>query len=164
MKFTKNEILKETDNAISVKIDDKNLWFQKKRVLFSDNGEEFEITDTVIEESKKNYEDFKKTPEQKITISTSESIEDYNDKVYRFVINLEINDEEKREISQPCFVSKKFVADADISDNDIVLPLWLWNKIEEDVIKNCVAYSNTKYNTNFTTRDYKILNTVEVIK
>jgi hypothetical protein len=164
MKFTKNDIVKETANAISFNISNQNLWFQKKRILTSDDGNNFEITQNVIDDAKKSLEEFKSKPEQKITISTNETVEDYNDKVFKLMITLEVQDEEKKEFSKPCFVSKKFVSEKDIDDNNITLPLWFWNKIEEDIISDSVKYSNEKFSSNLSNRDYKILNETKIIE
>lgn len=164
MKFTKKDILKETTNAISFKIENQNLWFQKKRILISDDGNDFEITQVVIDEAKKSFEKFKSKNEQKIIISTNQTVEDYNDNVFKIWVTLEVQDEDKKEFSKPFFISKKIITLNDIDENKITLPLWLWNKMEEDIIEDSVKYSNEKFSSNLTNRDYKILNETEIIK
>lgn len=69
----------------------------------------------------------------------------------------------KKEFAKPCFVSKKFVSENDIEDNKITLPLWFWNKIEEDIINDSVIYSKEKLNIIFSNRDFKVLNETKIL-
>ena len=164
MKFTKNEIEKQTENAISFKIENQILWFQKKKLLISEDKERFEITPIVLEEAKKNFLEYKQKNDKKVIIKTNESIEDYNEKSFKIFLTLEIQDNEKREFTKASYISKSMLKENDIKDNEITLPLWLWNKIEEDLINDSVKYSNEKFNTNLTNRDYKVLNEVKIIE
>lgn len=161
MNFKKEDIIKETEKAISVTIDSKNLWFQKKKVLFSPDNITFEITQDNIDDAIKSFNEYRANNNKNIILLSNETIEDYNENVYKFFVNIEVNDEDKKEFSKPSFISKKFIKELDIKDNEIKIPLWLWNKIEEEIINDCVKFSNEKFQTNLTSRDYKILNEIK---
>lgn len=161
MNFKKEDIIKETEKAISVTIDSKNLWFQKKKVLFSPDNITFEITQDNIDDAIKSFNEYRANNNKNIILLSNETIEDYNENVYKFFVNIEVNDEDKKEFSKPSFISKKFIKESDIKDNEIKIPLWLWNKIEEEIINDCVKFSNEKFQTNLTSRDYKILNEIK---
>ncbi|NJM80498.1 MAG: hypothetical protein HC854_14385 [Flavobacterium sp.] len=161
MNFKKEDVLKETEKAISVKIDGNNLWFQKKKVLFSPDGNSFEITQTNIDDAIKSFQEYRANNDKNIILCTNETIEDYNDNVYKFFINIEVNDSEKREFTKFSFISKKFISPTDIEDNEIKIPIWLWNKIEEEILKDCLEYSKKEYDSNLSLRDYSIINEVK---
>ena len=128
IKITDFKIVKETEKAILLEIENKTFWFPKSF-----------------------YEDTIKKEVKEAQVQVFLLPEDYSEKVYKLNVPIEKGTYKTEKF---IFVPKSKVTE--IKSDSVIFPKWIWDKSLEEILNQEVEYYNKTYEEQITTNDYNI--------
>lgn len=140
--ITDYKIIKETEKAILLDIENKPFWFPKSKITVSDNSIEMDQT---------YFEDTTQKEVQEVQVQVFLVPEDYSEKVYKLNIPIEKGTYKTEKF---VFIPKSKVVE--IKDDSVIFPKWIWDKSVKDILDKEVEYYNKTYEENITSNDYII--------
>lgn len=142
IKITDFKIVKETEKAILLEIENKTFWFPKSKINVSDDS---------IEMEKTFFDDTTKKEVKEAQVQVFLLPEDYSEKVYKLNVPIEIGTYKTEKF---VFVPKSKVTE--IKSDSVIFPKWIWDKSLEEILNKEVEYYNKTYEEQITTNDYDI--------
>ena len=142
IKITDYKQIKETDKALLLEIENKNLWFPKSKVI---------VNKDFIEMDRSFYEDTIKKEVKEAQVQVFLLPEDYSEKVYKLNVPIEKGTYKTEKF---VFVPKSKVTE--IKSDSVIFPKWIWDKSLEEILNQEVEYYNKTYEEQITTNDYEI--------
>lgn len=142
IKITDFKIVKETEKAILLEIENKTFWFPKSKINVSDNS---------IEMEKTFFDDTTKKEVKEAQVQVFLLPEDYSEKVYKLNVPIEKGTYKTEKF---VFVPKSKVTE--IKSDSVIFPKWIWDKSLEEILNKEVEYYNKTYEEQITTNDYDI--------
>lgn len=142
IKITDFKIVKETEKAILLEIENKTFWFPKSKI--SVNADSIEIEKTIYDEITN-----KEVVEKQVQVFLK--VEDYSEKVYKLILPIEKGTYKAEKF---VFIPKSKVKE--LKDDSVIFPKWIWEKSINEVLEKEVDFYNSKYDEKISTTDYKI--------
>lgn len=142
IKITDFKIVKETEKAILLEIENKTFWFPKSKINVSDDS---------IEMEKTFFDDTTKKEVKEAQVQVFLLPEDYSEKVYKLNVPIEKGTYKTEKF---VFVPKSKVTE--IKSDSVIFPKWIWDKSLEEILNKEVEYYNKTYEEQITTNDYVI--------
>lgn len=142
IKITDFKIVKETEKAILLEIENKTFWFPKSKI--SVNADSIEIEKTIYDEITN-----KEVVEKQVQVFLK--VEDYTEKVYKLILPIEKGTYKTEKF---VFIPKSKVKE--LKDDSVIFPKWIWEKSINEVLEKEVEFYNSKYDEKISTSDYKI--------
>lgn len=142
IKITDFKIVKETEKAILLEIENKKFWFSLSKITVS--ADSIEMEKTFFENTTKN--EVKEKQVQVFLIA-----ENYSDKVYKLIIPIEKGTYKAEKF---IFIPKSKVKE--IKEDSVIFPKWIWEKSINEVLEKEVEFYNSKYDEKINTTDYVI--------
>ena len=142
IKITDFKIVKETEKAILLEIENKTFWFPKSKINVSDDS---------IEMGKTFFDDTSKKEVKEAQVQVFLLPEDYSEKVYKLNVPIEKGTYKTEKF---VFVPKSKVTE--IKSDSVIFPKWIWDKSLEEILNKEVEYYNKTYEEQITTNDYDI--------
>lgn len=142
IKITDFKIVKETEKAILLEIENKTFWFPKSKINVSDDS---------IEMEKTFFDDTTKKEVKEAQVQVFLLPEDYSKKVYKLNVPIEKGTYKTEKF---VFVPKSKVTE--IKSDSVIFPKWIWDKSLEEILNKEVEYYNKTYEEQITTNDYVI--------
>ena len=142
IKITDFKIVKETEKAILLEIENKTFWFPKSKINVSDDS---------IEMEKTFFDDTTKKEVKEAQVQVFLLPEDYSEKVYKLNVLIEKGTYKTEKF---VFVPKSKVTE--IKSDSVIFPKWIWDKSLEEILNKEVEYYNKTYEEQITTNDYDI--------
>ena len=142
IKITDFKIVKETEKAILLEIENKTFWFPKSKINVSDDS---------IEMEKTFFDDTTKKEVKEAQVQVFLLPEDYSEKVYKLNVPIEKGTYKTEKF---VFVPKSKVTE--IKSDSVIFPKWIWDKSLEEILNKEVEYYNKTYEEQITTNDYDI--------
>ena len=142
IKITDFKIVKETEKAILLEIENKTFWFPKSKINVSDDS---------IEMEKTFFDDTTKKEVKEAQVQVFLLPEDYSEKVYKLNVPIEKGTYKTEKF---IFVPKSKVTE--IKSDSVIFPKWIWDKSLEEILNQEVEYYNKTYEEQITTNDYEI--------
>ena len=142
------EKITETPKAFLLKIDEKNYWFPKSKIILSGK---------TVEMEKEFFEKSTATEIKEELVEIFLSFEDYSDKVYKLIVPIK---KDTYEAEKFIFIPKSKVKELKLES--AIIPKWIWEKSIEDMLDKEVEYFNKTYDDDITTNDYEII--VDVVE
>lgn len=142
IKITDFKIVKETEKAILLEIENKTFWFPKSKINVSDDS---------IEMGKTFFDDTTKKEVKEAQVQVFLLPEDYSEKVYKLNVPIEKGTYKTEKF---VFVPKSKVTE--IKSDSVIFPKWIWDKSLEEILNKEVEYYNKTYEEQITTNDYDI--------
>lgn len=142
IKITDFKIVKETEKAILLEIENKTFWFPKSKINVSDDS---------IEMEKTFFDDTTKKEVKEAQVQVFLLPEDYSEKVYKLNVPIEKGTYKTEKF---VFVPKSKVTE--IKSDSVIFPKWIWDKSLEEILNKEVEYYNKTYEEQITTKDYDI--------
>ena len=142
IKITDFKIVKETEKAILLEIENKTFWFPKSKINVSDDS---------IEMEKTFFDDTTKKEVKEAQVQVFLLPEDYSEKVYKLNVPIEKGTYKTEKF---VFVPKSKVTE--LKSDSVIFPKWIWDKSLEEILNKEVEYYNKTYEEQITTNDYDI--------
>ena len=142
IKITDFKIVKETEKAILLEIENKTFWFPKSKINVSDDS---------IEMEKTFFDDTTKKEVKEAQVQVFLLPEDYSEKVYKLNVPIEKGTYKTEKF---VFVPKSKITE--IKSDSVIFPKWIWDKSLEEILNKEVEYYNKTYEEQITTNDYDI--------
>ena len=142
IKITDFKIVKETEKAILLEIENKTFWFPKSKINVSDDS---------IEMEKTFFDDTTKKEVKEAQVQVFLLPEDYSEKVYKLNVPIEKGTYKTEKF---VFVPKSKVTE--IKSDSVIFPKWIWDKSLEEILNKEVEYYNKTYEEQITKNDYDI--------